>query len=394
MDRFGCPGFKTAGVHAGLKKNGALDAGLIYAEQPVAVAGVFTRNLVQAAPVQLTRQRVTTGQCRAVIVNSKNANCCTGAAGMRDALTLTRLVAETLGLAEEAVLAASTGVIGAPMPMDKLAAAVPALCGALVADDVESLARSMMTTDTVPKAVRRRGTVYGRDFTVVGVAKGAGMIRPDMATMLCFVMTDARASADVLQAALSAGVERSLNRITIDGDTSTNDTCLLLASGVSGARIDTNGAREAFQKVLDEVLMDLARRLVADGEGVTKVVTVSVCGAQTDADARRIVDAVAHSPLVKTAFFGQDANWGRIFAAAGRAGAKLDPERAALFFDDVQMVRDGVGCGLAAETAATAVLKKDAFTVTLDLGLGRGRAEMLTCDFSIDYVKINADYRS
>jgi glutamate N-acetyltransferase / amino-acid N-acetyltransferase len=394
MDRFGCPGFKTAGVHAGLKKNGALDAGLIYAEQPVAVAGVFTRNLVQAAPVQLTRQRVTTGQCRAVIVNSKNANCCTGAAGMRDALTLTRLVAETLGLAEEAVLAASTGVIGAPMPMDKLAAAVPALCGALVADDVESLARSMMTTDTVPKAVRRRGTVYGRDFTVVGVAKGAGMIRPDMATMLCFVMTDARASADVLQAALSAGVERSLNRITIDGDTSTNDTCLLLASGVSGARIDTNGAREAFQKVLDEVLMDLARRLVADGEGVTKVVTVSVCGAQTDADARRIVDAVAHSPLVKTAFFGQDANWGRIFAAAGRAGAKLDPERAALFFDDVQMVRDGVGCVPVAETTATAVLKKDAFTVTLDLGLGRGRAEMLTCDFSIDYVKINADYRS
>ncbi len=394
MDRFGCPGFQSAGVHAGLKKNGALDLGLIYAEQPAAVAGVFTRNRVQAAPVQLSRQRAAAGRCRALIVNSKNANCCTGADGMRDARTLTGLVARILGLGEEEVLAASTGVIGAPMPMDKITAAVPALCGALVADDVEALARSMMTTDTVPKAVRRRGTVNGRDFTVVGVAKGAGMIRPDMATLLCFVMTDAQASADVLQAALSAGVDRSLNRITIDGDTSTNDTCLLMASGVSGVRMDTNEAREAFQKVLDEVLMDLARRLVADGEGVTKVVTVSVRGAQTDEDARRIVDAVAHSPLVKTAFFGQDANWGRILAAAGRAGVELEPERLALFFDDVQMVRDGAGCGPAAEAAATAVLKKDAFSVTLDLGLGNGRAEMLTCDFSVDYVKINADYRS
>jgi glutamate N-acetyltransferase/amino-acid N-acetyltransferase len=394
MERFGCPGFKTAGVHAGLKKNGALDLGLIYAEQPATVAGVFTRNLVQAAPVQLTRQRTATGRCRAVIVNSKNANCCTGPGGLRDAESMTGLVARTLGVGDDEVLVASTGVIGAPMPMDKITAAVPALCGALVADDVEALARSIMTTDTVPKAVRRRGTADGRDFTVVGVAKGAGMIRPDMATLLCFLMTDAQATADVLQTALSAGVERSLNRLTIDGDTSTNDTCLLLASGVSGTRIDTNGAREAFQRVLDEVLIDLARRLVADGEGVTKVVTVSVCGAQTDADARCIVDAVAHSPLVKTAFFGQDANWGRILAAAGRAGAKLDPERLALFFDDVQMVRDGVGCGPTAEAAATAVLKKDAFTVTLDLGLGLGRAEMLTCDFSIDYVKINADYRS
>ncbi|HDI60262.1 MAG TPA: bifunctional glutamate N-acetyltransferase/amino-acid acetyltransferase ArgJ [Desulfobacteraceae bacterium] len=394
MERFGCPGFKTAGVHAGLKKNGALDLGLIYAEQPATAAGVFTRNLVQAAPVQLSRRRAAGGRCRAVIVNSKNANCCTGADGMRDAMAMTGLVAQALGLEEHEVLVASTGVIGAPLPMEKITAAVPTLCEALVADDVDALARSMMTTDTVPKAVRRRGTVYGRDFTVVGVAKGAGMIRPDMATMLCFLMTDAQASAGALQAALSTGVERSLNRITIDGDTSTNDTCLLLASGVSGARIDTNGAREAFQKVLDDVLMDLARRLVADGEGVTKVVTVSVCGAQTEADARRIVDAVAHSPLVKTAFFGQDANWGRILAAAGRAGAQLDPERLALFFDDVQMVRDGMGCGPAAEAAATAVLKKDAFTVTLDLGLGLGRAEMLTCDFSADYVKINADYRS
>ncbi len=394
MERFGCPGFKTAGVHAGLKKNGALDLGLIYCERTAAVAGVFTRNRVQAAPVQVSRRRVAAGKCRAVIVNSKNANCCTGERGMQDALRMTALVAEPLGLEEESVLVASTGVIGAPMPMDKIAAAVPALCGALAAGDVGDLAAAMMTTDTVPKAVLRRGTIDGKDFTVVAVAKGAGMIRPDMATLLCFVMTDVQASPEALQQALRGAVDRSLNRITIDGDTSTNDTCLLLASGVSEAGIDTGEAREAFQRVLDDAMLEIARRLVADGEGVTKTVTVAVRGAATDDDARRIVDAVAHSPLVKTAFFGQDANWGRILAAAGRAGASLDPEKLALFFDDVQMVRDGTGCGPEAEAAATAVLKKEAFTVTLDLGLGSGQATMLTCDFSIDYVKINADYRS
>ena len=394
MERFGCPGFKTAGVAAGLKKNGANDLGLIYADAPVSVAGVFTRNRVQAAPVELTRRRAAAGVCRALVVNSKNANCCTGQRGTADALALTAQVARALSVNEDQVLAASTGVIGTPMPMDRIGAAVPALVRALAADDVGPLAESIMTTDTVPKAERRQAEVDGNPFTLVGVAKGAGMIRPDMATLLCFVMTDVMAAPAVLKAALRRAVDRSFNRITIDGDTSTNDTCLLMASGVSEVGLDTPEACAVFQTALDDLLADLARQLVADGEGVTKVVTVNVQGAFSDVDAGRIADAIVHSPLVKTAFFGQDANWGRILAAAGRAGVALDPERVALFFEDVQMVRNGVGCGPAAEAAATAVLKTEAFTVTLDLGQGQGRATMLTCDFSIDYVKINADYRS
>jgi glutamate N-acetyltransferase/amino-acid N-acetyltransferase len=381
-------------VAAGLKKNGARDLGLIYADRPATVAGVFTRNRIQAAPVQLTRQRVAAGTCRALIVNSKNANCCTGAQGMTDALALTALVARQLEIAEASVLTASTGVIGSPMPMDKLTAAVPALVGALAEGDVGPLAESIMTTDTVPKAQRRHFSVGGHTATLVGVAKGAGMIRPDMATLLCFVMSDVQGEPAVLQAALGQAVDRSFNRISIDGDTSTNDTCVLMASGVSGVRLDSAEARAAFQETLDGLLAELARQLVADGEGVTKVVTVEVRGAPSDAEAGRIADTVAHSPLVKTAFFGQDANWGRILAAAGRAGVDFDPRRSALFFDQVQMVDKGVGLGPEAEKRATAVLRQDAFSVTLDLGAGTGRATLLTCDFSVDYVKINADYRS
>ena len=394
MQRFGCPGFQTAGVCAGLKKDGACDLGLIFAETPASAAGVFTRNRVQAAPVQLSRRRAAAGTCRALVVNSKNANCCTGAQGMTDALALTAMVARALQVDEELVLTASTGVIGAPMPMDRLGAAVPSLVRSLAAEDVSSLAQSIMTTDKVPKAERRQVAVDGRTLTLVGVAKGAGMIRPDMATMLCFVMSDIQAAPADLRAALSQAVDRSFNRISIDGDTSTNDTCLLMASGVSGLRIDSRGVRDAFQSALDELLAELARQLVADGEGVTKVVTVNVRGAVSNADAGRVADVVAHSPLVKTAFFGQDANWGRILAAAGRSGVLFDPERAALFFDDVQMVEGGIGLGAEAERDATAVLHKEAFTVTLDLGAGPGRATLLTCDFSLDYVKINADYRS
>jgi glutamate N-acetyltransferase/amino-acid N-acetyltransferase len=394
MQRFGCPGFQTAGVCAGLKKDGACDLGLIFAETPASVAGVFTRNRVQAAPVQLSRRRAAAGTCRALVVNSKNANCCTGIQGMTDALALTAMVARELQVDEELVLTASTGVIGAPMPMDRLGAAVPSLVRSLAAGDVSSLAQSIMTTDKVPKAERRQVTVDGRMLTLVGVAKGAGMIRPDMATMLCFVMSDIQAAPADLRAALNQAVDRSFNRISIDGDTSTNDTCLLMASGVSGLRIDSQGVRVAFQSALDELLAELARQLVADGEGVTKVVTVNVRGAVSNADAGRVADVVAHSPLVKTAFFGQDANWGRILAAAGRSGVLFDPERASLFFDDVQMVEGGIGLGAEAERDATAVLRKEAFTVTLDLGAGPGRATLLTCDFSLDYVKINADYRS
>jgi glutamate N-acetyltransferase/amino-acid N-acetyltransferase len=390
-----CPGFRFAAVAAAIRKPGRLDLGLIACDAPAAAAGVFTRNRVQAAPVILDRRRLNAdGRCQAVIVNSGCANCCTGAAGLADAEVLTAAVAEALGLTPHMVLAASTGVIGEALPVDRIRQAVPGLAQALTPEALPELAAAIMTTDTVPKLARRSVQVGGRPLTIVGVAKGAGMIRPDMATMLCFVMTDARAEPATLQRLLSDGVARSFNRISIDGDTSTNDTVLLLASGRSGVVAEAPEVQPVLRRELEALLMDLARQVVRDGEGATKLVEIRVRGALSDADAHAIADTVAHSNLVKTALFGQDANWGRILAAAGRAGAELDPQRIDLFFDDVQMVSDGVGAGKDVEARATEVLRQPELTITIDLKLGNAAAMMLTCDFSLDYVKINADYRS
>lgn len=389
-----CPGFKAAAVAAGIKKKAGLDLGLIYADHPVAAAGVFTRNLVQAAPVVLSRQRTETGWAQAVIVNAGNANCCTGTQGMETALAMSAAVAAGLGIDPELVLVGSTGVIGQPLPVEKVAAAVPGLVGALQPDGFDAFACAIMTTDTVPKLVRRQVQLEGRTVTLVAAAKGAGMIRPDMATMLCFICSDVSTDAAVLAPMLKSAVDRSLNCITIDGDTSTNDTVLLLAGGESGVTLQAVETRRRFQAALDDLLYDVARRLVKDGEGVTKVVEIKVRGAQSDAAALRIADTVAHSPLVKTAFFGEDANWGRILAAAGRAGVAFDLQAVDIFFDGVQMVAGGLGLGAAAEKEVTTVLKQPEFSVTIDLGQGAGAASILTCDFSVDYVKINADYRS
>jgi glutamate N-acetyltransferase/amino-acid N-acetyltransferase len=389
-----CPGFKAAGVVAGIKKNGRKDLGLLVCDGPADVAGLFTRNRVQAAPVRLDRERVGLGVCRAVIVNSGNANCCTGADGYRNAVRMARAAAAGLRIAEEQVLVASTGVIGEPLPVARIEQALPGLVGALTPDGVADFAEAIMTTDRVPKAVSRQMETNGRRVTLTGVVKGAGMIRPDVATMLCFLMTDARASAGVLRDILAAGAERSFNAITVDGDTSTNDTILLLASGRSGVDVEPAATRGGFQTLVDEMMLALAKWVVKDAEGSTKLVEMRVDGAASDGDARAIADTIAHSPLVKTALFGEDANWGRILAAAGRAGAALDPSRVDIFIGPVQMVARGIGCGQEAEAAAARVLKTDEFRITVDLHLGPGRAAVYTCDLSIDYVKINADYRS
>ncbi len=389
-------GFQMAGMTAGIKKNNAPDLGLIYSQAPCQAAGVFTLNLVQAAPVILDKQRIKDGRCQAIIVNSGNANCCTGEQGMKDAQAMTAYVADRLNIPVAMVLAASTGVIGAPFPLKKIEDAVPTLVNALNPKGVSDFAHAIMTTDTIPKAISRQSEIEGRPFTITGVAKGAGMICPDMATMLGFIVTDVGISdnSDFLKDALKNGVDRSFNRITIDGDTSTNDTVLMMANGMSGAVVSNSAHRKIFQKVLDDVLSTLARMLVKDGEGVTKLVEIAVKGAVSDDEALKIASTVANSSLVKTALFGEDANWGRILAAAGRAQAYLRPEKTDICFDNVPVCQNGAGLGGATETDATRIMKKSEFTIGIDLNQGTGTASMLTCDFSLDYVKINADYRS
>jgi glutamate N-acetyltransferase/amino-acid N-acetyltransferase len=394
IDTTGCPGFRLAGVASGLKKNMDKDLGLIYSEVPAAAAAVFTRNQIQAAPVKLDKTRITSGACQAIIVNSGNANCCTGEKGMQDAVRMSQLAASGLGISEDLVLVASTGVIGQLLPMDKIENAVPSLIKSLHSNGIADFAEAIMTTDTVPKVVTRQAQLNGKTYTVTGTAKGSGMIRPDMATMLCFIMTDVKASAQQLGEMLISATDKSLNRITIDGDTSTNDMALLMANGLSAAAISNDDHMAAFQSVVDDVLLTLSRQLVKDGEGVTKTVELEVRGASCNDDAEQIADTLAHSNLLKTAFFGEDANWGRIFAAIGRAGVKINPDTIDVYFDDVMMVKDSFGCGEDAEKRATDVLKRPEFKVVVDLKMGSGRAAMLTCDFSVDYVKINADYRS
>jgi len=344
--------------------------------------------------VLLDRQRIAAGVCRALIVNSGNANCCTGEQGMQAALRMAKSTADGLHITEDEVLVASTGVIGEPLPIEKIENAVPDLIEALDPKGVLNLAQAIMTTDTVPKVVSRHGEIDGRPFTVTGVAKGAGMIRPDMATMLCFAMTDVQADSGLLKQMLTAAVNRSLNRITVDGDTSTNDTALLMASGVSGINLENPAQQQVFQAVLDDVLITLAKWLIKDGEGATKLVEITVKGAASDKEAHRIADTVANSNLTKTALFGEDANWGRILAAAGRAGVPLDPQKIDIFFGPVLMVENGMGCGPAAEAKATKILTQDEYDITIDLKVGDGYDKVFTCDFSIDYVKINADYRT
>ena len=389
-----CKGFLASGIAAGIKKNGGKDLGLIFSEVPANVAAVFTQNKVQAAPVVLDRRRVQAGVCRAVIVNSGNANCCTGEQGMQDAVAMAGQAAAGLGVEEEQVLVASTGVIGQLLPMDNISAAIPKLKNQLRMDGFDDFAEAILTTDTTTKLVTVKGAIEGKSFTITGIAKGSGMIAPDMATLLAFICTDVQASSRILKTALKAAVDRSLNRITVDGDTSTNDTTIIMANGCSDAKIETKTQQQVFQKALDAVLVQLARQLVKDAEGATKVVEIIVRNALSNKDAFAVADTVANSNLVKTALFGEDANWGRILAAAGRAQASFDPEQADIFFDDIQMVRGGTGCGAKAESAVADVLKKDAFTISIDLKIGRAEAWALTCDFSLDYVRINADYRS
>jgi glutamate N-acetyltransferase / amino-acid N-acetyltransferase len=389
-----CPGFKAAGIAAGIKANGNPDMGLIVSDTPAAAAGVFTRNQIKAAPVLLDMERIQSGEARAIVVNAGNANCCTGEQGMADARRTAALFASALGISENLVMVSSTGVIGKAMPMEKVAAAVPGLVSGLSENGLMAVATAFMTTDTVPKAISLQGEINGKIFTLTGMIKGAGMIRPDVATMLCYLLTDAAVSPLFLKTALKVAADRSFNRASIDGDTSTNDTVFLLANGVSGIRIEAPAEKEIFQNVLNDLCLRLTRAMVRDGEGVSKLVEIVVKGALTDADAFRVADTVGHSPLVKTAIFGEDANWGRIVGAAGRAGVPIEPEKIDIFLNDCQLLLKSRWCGAEAEAEATEVMRTSEFVIVIDLNMGHGTASLITCDFSVDYVKINANYRT
>ncbi|HPU01268.1 MAG: bifunctional glutamate N-acetyltransferase/amino-acid acetyltransferase ArgJ [Firmicutes bacterium] len=388
-------GIQAAAVHCGLKKR-KLDLALVYSSRDCAAAGVFTRNRVQAAPVRLCRKAIA-GPIRALVVNSGNANACTGEAGMQNARRMAALAAASLGLSPAQVLVCSTGVIGQQLPMELvergIARAAEALSGERKAG--RAAARAILTTDTVAKEVAYRGTYGGATFHLAGMAKGSGMICPDMATMLAFLFTDLAIPRPLLQRLFREAVDRSFNLITVDGDTSTNDTALILANGAAGAPEITPGSEacRAFAELLEEACRDLAYQIVADGEGVTKVITLTLQGAPDPLSARILARAVLNSPLVKTAFYGEDANWGRILAALGYAGVDFDPSRVDIYLGPVQVAAGGEAVPFS-ESEARAVLQQKEVPVLVRLNAGSCSLTAWGSDLSHNYVTINSSYRS
>ena len=380
---------------------GRLDLALIYAPNPAGcvASGVFTRNSFCAAPVELCRERLEKHRARAILVNAGIANACTGGEGKTRAIEMARIASEALGCPADSVLVSSTGVIGMQVDPAPVARCMPALVGNLRPHGWRDAAKAIMTTDTVEKTASAKINLgAGLDVTIGGIAKGSGMIAPDMATLLVFVCTDANLSAEVLDYWALAGANRSFNCITVDGDTSTNDTLIVLASGAAANPLITDtGSSEslAFGGALTAVLRDLAIQVVMDAEGATKLIQIEVSGAADRESARKVAFTVANSPLVKTAFFGQDANWGRIVAAAGRAGVPLAPGRVGLFFEDLCVFENGAPVlDEKIEQKASRIFKQKEIRVLLRLGQGDASFTAWTCDLSLDYVKINSSYRS
>jgi glutamate N-acetyltransferase/amino-acid N-acetyltransferase len=386
-------GFRAAGVHAGIKAD-KLDMALLVSDVPAVSAGVFTTNRVQAAPVKVCREVLGKGVARAVVVNSGSANACTGPQGMKDSRRMGALAAKALGVPASQVFMCSTGTIGKPLPMDKIERGVEMASSALSVDGGQLAAKAIMTTDTVDKQAAVEVVIDGVPVRIGGMAKGSGMIAPNMATMLCFMTTDAKVARPALQACLREAVAVSFNRMTVDGDRSTNDTVLFLANGTAGNRLLKPGHKQwpRFAETVRAVALDLARQIVRDGEGATKFVTVTVKGAASEADADRAARAVANSLLVKTSWFGMDPNWGRVIAAVGYSGAKVNADLVDISFDGVAAVRRGCRAPGFALEQLEEVLKRPAFEIVAHLHLGRGEATVYTCDCSYDYVKINASY--
>jgi glutamate N-acetyltransferase/amino-acid N-acetyltransferase len=387
-------GFKASAVAAGLKKDKSLDLALIFSESESAAAGVFTNNKVKAAPVIISREHILNGRARAIVANAGNANACNGKTGLIDARRTAELIAEPLGIRPEDVLIASTGVIGNPMNMEAVSGAVPGLVKALSPDGMPLVARAIMTTDSFPKMSHFEGRAGGRPYRILGISKGAGMIMPDMATMLSFILTDIRVASSDLKDALLSSVETTFNRISVDGDTSTNDMVLVMANGMAGNRALSEADSRDFKKGLQTVMGELARMMVKDGEGATKLVPIEIKGALSPSDAIKAARTVANSCLVKTAFYGKDPNWGRIMAALGRADVVMKEESVDIWVDDVQIVEGGVGKGTEAEEMAAERMAGEEFILTIDLHQGDYQDRVITCDLTHEYVSINADYRT
>ena len=387
-------GFRAAGVRCGIKQQGP-DLAVICSDRDCSAAGVFTTNAFKAASVVLNRERLSSGRARAIVVNSGNANACTGERGLRDAERICRRAAELLGIAPELVLNASTGIIGVPLPMPKIESGIEEAVRSVSEDGGPSAALAIMTTDTRRKVAAYEIELNGKTVRLGGICKGAGMICPNMATMLCFITTDAEIDAPALQKSLTSNVERSFNSLTVDGDMSTNDSVIVLANGASGCGRIVEGTQEyeLFDRALGQVCLDLAKAIAKDGEGATKYVEVRVTGADTYEDAKAAAMTVANSPLVKTAIFGQDPNWGRVLCAAGRSGAHVVPEKTSLYFGDVKIVANGEPLELEAEAARRPMLEPE-LAITIDLGVGSESASVFTCDLSYDYVRINAEYHT
>ena len=388
-------GFSCSGVAAGLKSRGRLDLALISATRTVPAAAVFTTNLVAAAPVVVSRSHIAGGEARAVVINAGNANACTGAQGELDALTMASAAAEALDCPQERIIVSSTGVIGVPLPVAKIVRAIPSAVAGLDGANGQAAAEAIMTTDTFAKQTAVTLKIAERTYTVGGMAKGSGMIAPNMATMLAVITTDAPLTSEACHAALRSAVGSTFNRVTVDSDMSTNDMAVLMASGEAGGEAISVGDA-AFVPVvaaIHAVAEELARMIARDGEGASKLITVTVCGAVCESDAELAAFAIANSPLVKTAIFGRDANWGRVAMAIGKSGAQVDPQAFDITLAGIAVCSAGAALDFD-EAAALGALSESEVEIAVDLHVGDRQATVWTCDLTYDYVRINGEYRS
>jgi glutamate N-acetyltransferase / amino-acid N-acetyltransferase len=387
-------GFLFSTKEAAIKKPGRKDLALIFSQAEADIAGAFTTNRVKAAPVMLDMKRIKSGRGQAIIVNSGNANACTGKQGLQDATEMAGRIAHSLHIKPSLVYVSSTGVIGSPMPMDRIEAGITGLVDGLGQAALEDVAEAIMTTDTFPKIVRKKVRIGSQIGAIAGICKGAGMICPDMATMLCFILTDIAVDQKTLDRTLQEAVKKSFNRLTIDGDMSTNDTVLIMANGILGNPpvTEKTEAYPQFKKALSELTVELAKMIAMDGEGATKSIEIEIKGAKNEADAEKAALAVANSSLVKTAVYGNDANWGRIMGALGYSDVFFKENLVDIFFGKVKIVHKGLATGKDKE--AGEVLKGKEVKIVIDLHAGKASAKVFTCDLTEEYIRINADYRT